>query len=205
MPGAMSDVERIRLIAALAVTGVVAGLVVFFPLRVLVRGMRLKRFAKRHGFVCSGKHTALPAWWSDLACLQMGTNGRAVNCFQGERHGRPFVAFDFHYDLPPFGMEARAYRSVPSAGGLLWQRPVVSIDRASDPGFSAAVVECSIPSGTRTTHVKQALSPWRAEFGAVASVIRCDDGYCSSAELLAAVDLLNAALDEILAAPPPAA
>jgi hypothetical protein len=204
MPSRGNAFEWARSIATWSVLLAVLGLAAFFPLRVLFRRIRLKRFAKRHGFVRTEDRASLPAWWSDLACFKVDAPSRAMNCVQGERRGRRFVAFDFHYDLGTYGGAARANMGVLLVGWFYWILLPV-IDRTRDPGFSAAVVECSIPPGARTAHLKQRLRPWRVEFGAEASVIRREDGFCSMNEMLAALDLLNSALDEVLAAPPAAA
>jgi hypothetical protein len=168
----------------------------------------MARFARRHGFRWSrGRPGAAPPHWSDLECFRIGVTPRVRNVVEGERHGRAFTLLDYHYDLP-----GQSGWTLGSSGiGVLLADPFVwyllpAVDKSRDPVFSAVVVECPLPPGARSASAKKGLAPWRVEFGARASVIRSDDGYRSPSDLLAAVDRLNAALDEVVrAAPAPAA
>ena len=180
-------------------------IIVYLQVRLLCRGARVARFARRHGYRYFEECPPVPQHWADLACVHIGTKSHAQHCIEGERNGRRFTAFDFHYDLPSYGPEARAYMSMMLIGWVLWY-VLPWIDVARDPVFSAAVVAFPLPPGAHTAAVKKAVAPWRVEFGEHASIIRSEDGLRSPAEMIAAVDRLNTALDEIArgASPRPA-
>jgi hypothetical protein len=168
-----------------------------------VRDRVFRRFAKRHRFAWFGEQSVLPESWGDLECLRMGMNGRLVNCVQGGRGRRTFAVFDFHCDLPGPGAavpgDAAAMLMTGRSAG-----PMPRIEHRGGLGFSAAVVACELPAGAKTARLRARFAPWRAEFGARASILRTDDGFESPKALLAAVDRLNAALDEILREAPSA-
>jgi hypothetical protein len=203
--------ESLQTLKDVAGWGAVVGVflfIAFLQVRLFCRGARMKRFARKHGYRFFEKCPPIPKHWADIACLHVGTTSRALHCIEGERHGRLFTAFDYHYDLPSYGSEARANMTMLLTGWVFWYL-LPWIDVARDPVFSAAVVTFPTPPGARTTSAEKALTPWRVEFGENASIIRSEDGMRPPAEVIAAVDRLNDALDEIArgtsARPAPAA
>lgn len=180
-----------------ALVGVGLVVLVMF-LRARSRRARAKRFAKREGLVWLGRVDPLPRAWADIACFRMSQKGRTVDCVAGERHGRAFALVEHHYGSS--GPEVRTGSGVALFSPALWLFAHL-LGRTHDPGFSAAVVECSLPPQPRTHWAKRDLAPWKVEFGEEASVIRLDDGFASPGELLAAVDRLNGVIDELLSAP----
>jgi hypothetical protein len=183
----------------------VVAVVAFLQIRFLGRGARLSRFAKRRGYRYFPECPPVPRHWRDLACLHAASKGRARHCVEGERGGRTFTAFDWHYELPSYGPEARAYMPMLLTGWVFWYL-LPWIDVARDPVFSVAVVNFHLPPGAHTAAAKKAIAPWRAEFGAEASLVRMEDGLGAPAAIVDAVDRLNVALDDIAraASAPPA-
>ena len=180
---------------------VVVCLALTLALRTRWRGLRWRWAARRSGLRWLGHRDDILRDCPDLACLHASETGRALNCVEGERGGRAFVVFDYHFALPGHGAQARAHMGMALIGWVNWYLLPV-IDSTRDPGYSAAVVACRLPPGARTLEFKRALRPWVAEFGQAASVIRPEEGYRSLTDLLAATDRLNAALDEMVAAAP---
>jgi hypothetical protein len=178
-------------------------IVLYLQIRLLRRGPRVARFAAKRGFVFVANRSNAPRHWADLECLSIGEKPRALHGMEGVHRGRPFAVFDYHYGLPGYGPEGRAHMSMLLTGWLFWYL-LPWVDLTRDPVFSVAVVDFELPPGARTADVKKALAPWRAEFGAKASLIRSDDGMRSPAEMIAALDRLNDALDTIARAAAPA-
>jgi hypothetical protein len=186
-----------------AVAAGVLAIVVYLRVRLLRRGPRVARYAAKRGFAFVADRPQASDHWTDLECLSIGEKPRALHGMEGVHRGRPFAVFDYHYELPGYGAEGRAYMSMLLIGWFYWLL-LPWIDRARDPVFSVAVVDFELPPSARTAEMKKALAPWRAEFGAKASLIRSDDGMRSPAEMIAALDGLNDALDTIARAASPA-
>lgn len=176
----------------------VALVVAVMLVRATSRSRAARRFAKREGFAWLGDVDPLPLAWRDLACFRMARRGRAIHCVAGERHGRAFAIVEYHYGSD--GPEMRSNPSLVLVHPALWLFTWI-LGRTHDPGFSAAVVECELPSRRFVVGAERDLAPWRVEFGEDASVIRRNDGFASPAELVEAVDRLNGVLDELFAAP----
>lgn len=160
------------------------------------RAARSKRFARRNGYRYDASPRSLLGLWTDLGYLHRGKNSRAVNVVEGERSGRKFALFDCRYDVEAPGPQSRAHMS-PLLTMDQW--PLFAMfDRETTQSFSAVVVEFELPERARTAGASRGFAPLRVEFGRSASLVCRDDGFSSPADLIAAVDKLNAALDEIV-------
>jgi len=92
--------------------------------------------------------------------------------------------FDYHHSLPRLAKDGSAGMGslllLPIQFFLLW-----TVDRARDPGFSAALVACPLPPGAKTVELKRELRPWVVEFGtdgrsSVRRAATCRSPICSA-------------------------
>jgi hypothetical protein len=103
-----------------AAVGLVFGLAAYFPLRVIGRRVRLRRFAERNGDRFVATKTILEPTWDDLAWFHGGTTARIVNGIEA-RVKRGFAPWRVE-----FGERASVVRT---------------IDGYARPGETAAALE----------------------------------------------------------------